>query len=320
MKQIILDTDLDTDCDDVAALALLHNLQAAGLCKINAVICDAPEEKASLCARIINAYYGYPQIPVGALDISNTKGRDSFRSYFLHRQNCKNAGILYNKSIVKNYQDLLTQSVSAKNAVSVYRKTLATAEDNSINICSIGLLNVLADLMDSEPCNFSNLTGMDLIRRKVNKLVIMGKGNFPTGKDTFNWLMAPHSAAKVLNQWPGQIIISPLGSDILTGKKLLESQDKNPITDAYKIFLKNDGLRPSWDPIAVLFTVGANPEFFSLQSGYTLNYNPISGMHKWEKSPQSNIHLLKQKVSNEALTRTIENLLICPQTQVPCST
>lgn len=59
------------------------------------------------------------------------------------------------------------------------------------------------------------------------KLVIMGKGIFPSGYDTFNWRMAPAAAAEVLNRWPGEIVISPVGDDIQTGRHLLRRTTMN---------------------------------------------------------------------------------------------
>jgi inosine-uridine nucleoside N-ribohydrolase len=307
MKKIILDTDLDTDCDDAGALALLHNLESRGACRIAAVICNAPVKYASLYARIVNAYYERPYLATGQ---PKHAGIDSFDLYFKHRKSCKAAGVLYNEVIVHQYAHLLKQSPATEDAVTLYRKTLANAHDKSIDICAIGLLNVLGDLISSKPCRYSKLNGIELVRCKVGKLVVMGKGHFPTGKDTFNWRMAPFSAANVLNQWPGKIIINPLGDNIMTGRKLMLCKDKNPITDAYKLFLKQGDCRPSWDPIAVLYTVLEDKKLFRLREGFSLTYNPADGIHHWEQSSKSRMYLLETNTTTKTLTSVIDDLLV----------
>ncbi|MFA6815725.1 MAG: nucleoside hydrolase [Lentisphaeria bacterium] len=307
MKNIILDTDLDTDCDDAGALALLHNFEQEGACRIAAIICDAPTKHACLYASIVNAYYGRPDIPIGCAGCSKI---DSFDLYFQHRKKCEDADVLYNEKIADKYAHLLKQTPTTEEAVTLYRKTLANAPDKSIDICCIGLLNVLADLMSSEPCIYSKLNGMKLIQRKINKLVIMGKGTFPAGKDSFNWHMAPIAAAKVLNHWPGIKIITPLGSDILTGHELMFCKDNNPIADAYRFFLKNRDSRPSWDPIAVLYTVFEDKKLFHLRKGFSIHFNPENGMHQWEQKEDSQTYLLEKNTTTENLTSVIDHLLV----------
>jgi len=307
MKNIILDTDLDTDCDDAGALALLHNFELEGACKIAAVICDAPTKDAVLYASIVNAYYGHSNIPIGYTECSKT---DSFDLYFQHRKKCKDADVLYNEKMADKYAHLLKQKPTAEDAITLYRKTLANAPDKSIDICCIGLLTILAELISSAPCIYSKLNGIELIQRKINKLVIMGKGKFPTGEDSFNWHMAPYAAAKVLNHWPGKVIISPLGSDILTGRELVLCKDNNPIADAYRFFLKKDCTRPSWDPIAVLYTVLESKKLFRLRKGFSILFNPENGKHQWVQKENSQTYLLEKNTTTENLTSVIDHFLI----------
>ncbi len=65
-------------------------------------------------------------------------------------------------------------------AVDVYRQTLAAAPDQSVTIISVGFLVNLADLLQSPADSFSPLTGVELVRKKVKELVVMG-GHFPRG-------------------------------------------------------------------------------------------------------------------------------------------
>lgn len=310
MKNIILDTDMDTDCDDAGALAVLHNLQSMGLCTIQAVICDAPVKDSSLCARAINAFFKRPSIPTGRIEISH--GAREFSLYFEHRARCEAQHLLYSEIVAQRHSGLIARTKPSMNAVKLYRKILSRAEDNSIIICAIGMLNVLSDLMDSSSCSYSPLNGKTLVARKVDKLVVMGKGIFPHGKDTFNWMMAPLAASNILSNWPGHLVISPEGEDVLTGRELLADVGNNPVADAYRIFLRNGGLRPSWDPVAVLYSVQGCTDLFRLRNGYVINYDAASGLHQWERDSQRRVSLLEVKGDKQQIAAIIEKLMFPP--------
>ena len=65
-EKIIFDTDMYTDFDDVGALATLHALADAGECEILGTVASTRGTPAIGMVEIINAYYGRPDIPVGA--------------------------------------------------------------------------------------------------------------------------------------------------------------------------------------------------------------------------------------------------------------
>jgi hypothetical protein len=62
---IILDTDMDTDCDDAGALAVLHALADRGECEILGTMVSARHPGSAPTVAAINAYYGRPHLPVG---------------------------------------------------------------------------------------------------------------------------------------------------------------------------------------------------------------------------------------------------------------
>jgi inosine-uridine nucleoside N-ribohydrolase len=65
-------------------------------------------------------------------------------------------------------------------AVDLYREILSKQEDNSVRIVTVGPLANIRDLLMSGPDRHSDLTGKELIEKKVEKFVIMG-GQFPSG-------------------------------------------------------------------------------------------------------------------------------------------
>lgn len=64
--RIIFDTDMDSDCDDAAALALLHALADRGEAEILAIAASSRYRWSVPCIEVINRYYGRPDLPIGA--------------------------------------------------------------------------------------------------------------------------------------------------------------------------------------------------------------------------------------------------------------
>jgi purine nucleosidase len=58
--KVIIDTDLDSDVDDVGALAMLYNLHHAGIIELLGVIVTSDDPYAPVCASALNTYYELP--------------------------------------------------------------------------------------------------------------------------------------------------------------------------------------------------------------------------------------------------------------------
>lgn len=64
-KKVIWDTDMDSDIDDAAALAILHHFADLGEVEILATISGSPIDYSVELVDVINTYYGRPDIPTG---------------------------------------------------------------------------------------------------------------------------------------------------------------------------------------------------------------------------------------------------------------
>ena len=64
--KIICDTDMDTDCDDAGALAVLHGLADRGEGEILATMVSSQYPWSAPCVEAINRYYGRADLPIGA--------------------------------------------------------------------------------------------------------------------------------------------------------------------------------------------------------------------------------------------------------------
>src|SRR5690606_2964941 len=66
-QKVILDTDMDSDVDDVHALAVLHALEKKGEVEIIGVIVTSDDTHAASCVDVLNTFYGRLDIPIGFL-------------------------------------------------------------------------------------------------------------------------------------------------------------------------------------------------------------------------------------------------------------
>jgi len=279
-EKIILDTDIDTDCDDAGALAVLHYFSRHNKAEILGVVCDIGNPWTAACVRAINSAYGKTDIPVGLCARPYTGNLQ----YEAHYRRCQRDGVIYNEHIARSVNVIPGENFFPEEGVALYRRLLASAPDHSVTICAIGLLTVLADLLISGPCAESPLSGYDLVSRKVKQLLTMAKAFFPEGHDGFNWDKDRSAAAQVINNWPTPVIVNPLGEDILTGQDMFAvSQNNNPVAMAYRVFgLGNPNFRrPSWDQVTVIASVGAGTDLFEQVDGGQLTYDAESGCHRW---------------------------------------
>lgn len=276
--KIIFDTDMDTDCDDAGALAILHTLADRGECEILATIVSSHFPYSAPCTDAINTYFGHPDIP-----IASPKGEGA----------SIDRGSRYAKQIAEQFTTSLSTNTDASNAVKVYRQILKNQDDHSVVICTVGYLTNIADLLESTADEISLLSGVELIKQKVKLWVCMG-GRYPNHLDPKvygNFKPDPIAAVKAANQWPVKVVFSGLGNDILTGYGLKHLNDDNPVKVSYQLYLGEKQARPSWDPISVLYAVRPHLDFWKIQEK---GYNHIfdNGTNEWRDEDKANHNLL----------------------------
>ena len=152
---VLFDTDMNGDYDDAVALALLNDFMDQGECNILAcnVNTHNTEKTSGATVQAINAYYGHPNIPIGA-----AYGADEPVS-----------GSSYTTQIKNQFAPNFPPDDKLPKGVDNYRKALASAPDNSVVICSVGSMGNITDLLKSAPDDISPLSGPDLVKQKVRK-------------------------------------------------------------------------------------------------------------------------------------------------------
>jgi purine nucleosidase len=299
---IIFDTDMDTDCDDVGALAMLHALADGGEVSILATVVSSKFAYSAPCVEAINRYYGRGGLPIGAPkgDGASTK-----------------RGSRYARQIAEAYETRLTTNDDADDAVDVYRRTLAAQPDASVVIVTVGYVTNLRDLLRSKPDKHSKLDGTQLVRTKVKRWVCMG-GRYPANLrhgGYGNFMPDPGAVVEAVAKWPGTIYFSGLGTNVLTGRTLDKTPADNPIRRAYKLYLKNKPTRPSWDQTALLFAVRPDAPYWKLRTKGSNLIHP-NGTNRWVDKPNLDHHVLVEFAHDRGVvrtvTRTIEGLMMRP--------
>jgi hypothetical protein len=188
--------------------------------------------------------------------------------------------------------------------VDLYRSVLNEAEDNSLNVISIGFLTNLADLLKSEADDISDLTGTELARSKVSKLVIMG-GMYPSGWE-FNFGGGdPASTIYVLNHWPSNVPITfsgaELGGNIYSGQNLAQhSPPDSPVLASYQWYVgRCSTIRESWDPLTVLYGILGLDGFSKIGITPPLAYANEFGYNSITSNNASNAWVNDTSVTNQ---------------------
>lgn len=276
--KIIFDTDMESDVDDVGALAMLHGFADNGEAEILATISSSLNPWSAPTIDVINTYYGRPDIPIG-----------NVKTYGVYRNSA------YARIISESFPNDIESGEKAPDAVEVYRKILSDQPDSSVVIVTVGYLTNLSNLLKSRPDIYSPLTGMELIQKKVRLYVCMG-GRYPLQQDPGKWgnfKPDPNSVKHIVKDWPTQIIFTVGGefsNSIPTGRILFEEkyQQENPVSEAYRIFLKswNRNYHHSSDLIAVFVAVkGYRPYFKLREQGY--NHIFENGTNVWRLEPDN---------------------------------
>ena len=306
----VFDTDMCDDCDDCGALAVLHKLADLGEAEILACVVNSHDQEKAVAASVsaINTYYGRPGIPIGTY----------------HGPDGKTMKSRYTAELRDKFAHYALPDDQQPTALSVYRTALASAQDSSVTIISVGLLVNLRDLLQSEPDATSPLSGRDLVKAKVKRLVVMG-GAFPKSDPVdgeFNFSFTANSTQYVMANWPTPILLSgvELAGGMITGKSLDSTPETNPIRRAYALAYDNCIVhgRPSWDLTAVLAAVRDPHIYWDVSPNGRCKVSSI-GTNKWEPSPDlGHTYLIKKAPSQGFITDLLNRFLISPPGSTDC--
>ena len=290
---LVIDTDMSIDVDDVGALCIANALVDAGEAHLLAVTHDTANTFGVAAIAAINSYYGRSAVPIGTYN--GDVGDKAHTPSYWDDWTLQGEG-WYTEDLASRAR--LVQTVTA-DAVRVLRSTLAVAsDDRKVTIAAIGHATNLHALLKSEPDGLSPLNGVELVAAKVKELVWMGgsfydshrvEWNFGAyGGDPFGFAGAYADLGTLTNEtidaWPSSVPITYIsyeaGASIRVGGVLKYSvPESSPCRQAYMDFCGIDGTggglptwcgkggRNAWDLMAILLAVRGPGDLYKLVPG-----------------------------------------------------
>jgi hypothetical protein len=294
---ILFDTDMNSDCDDVAALAVLHRLADLGEARILATAASSTDEESALCIAAINAWYGRPDLPVG---VPGGPGASQASKYA--------AGL------AARYPHRLRSAAEAPEAARLYRDLLLKEPDRSVVLVTVGYLTNVAALLKLPD-------GPDVVRRKVRLWACMG-GNFvgsPPKDDlklgNVNFTREKAGAFEAIRNWPAPLVfvgreVGSVPSGLKIGARFRELPADHPVRVGYELYFGGAPKdRHVADPVTVLYAVRGLGERWTLQDRGRMDLH-ADMTFEWRTDVDANQgYLLKRPGGDRAIERELESLL-----------
>jgi hypothetical protein len=313
-EKIIFDTDMGSDCDDAGALALLHAYADMGKAEILACVYSSGKVPYGAgIVQAINIYYGRPNIPVGAYhgdDIGDPVDKMS-------AEKLAKDTAAFGNTIIHNRD--------AEEQTRLTRRLLASQADSSVTYITVGHTRGLYDLLVSGPDSLSDLSGSDLIKKKIKRWITLGAlgasekdGQFRKDWNFFFNGTAPYTQFLVEN-FPSAVFYIDAGSEVMTGGSLSHTPPGNIVRTAYRDWLwwhekrTLDDQRPSWDLTAVYFTIEGPGDFLQSEGNGWLEFDVERGCrwHAEKKYPVQTLISSRPQV-NEAFADYMNGLIAKP--------
>ncbi len=239
---LIVDTDLGTDCDDAGAFAVMHALADRGEVNLLAVGVVNGHPDAVRAVDAINTWYGRPTLPVGVIKHGAPFSIDD-----------------YVGGIAREFPHDLTKD-KAPEVVALYRQILASQPDRSVTLVALGPATNISRLLDSRGDQHSPLSGVELVRRKIALYSAGGNGSkgLPYGLAGYNYRSDPVAAANELAKLPDDfptVFAGGTGWDIKIGSAYKKKPSDHIVRRAYEHYLgpKSNLDRASVDALRVLY-------------------------------------------------------------------
>ncbi|MES2428552.1 MAG: nucleoside hydrolase [Bacteroidota bacterium] len=296
---IIFDSDMGPDYDDVGAITILHALADKSEARILATMVSNRYEGIAAVLNVFNTYFHRPNILIGVPGENAVNIRD---------------GQHWTDTLLAKYPHKIKANADAWNAVKLYRKLLAAEPDHSVTIVTVGFLTNISDLLNSQADQYSVLDGKMLIQKKVKLLVSMA-GKFPSGYE-FNVDKDIAASNNVFQNIGIPVIYSgfEIGEKIKTGLPLINNEaiQNSPVKDVFRIAIplsKSDAAgRMSWDETAVLIAIKGYQSYYDLHKG-KMAVVTADGKNTWDDNGAGQGYIV-EKVDHQIVQDMINTLIM----------
>ncbi len=271
-------TDWWTDCDDIAALRVLCRAHKAGIINLRCVGIDSVMEYSAASVSAFLTGEGV-DAPIGA-DFSAVRPGDRCRY----------------QQILAEFPHKVKSNDECLPAWKLYRKTLAETDGRTI-ITEVGFPQIIMQLMKSQPDEYSRLTGLELVREKVEKIWLMaGKWDEPRGRE-YNLTAYPEASEAghyICENSPVPLVFLgfEVGLNVITGDKLA---DGDMLKTGFIAHGSPEG-RHSWDPMLVTVAISGD----LAAAGYRevtgrASVDPVTGENSFIPGAGSHSYLVKTR-------------------------
>ncbi|MBO4537071.1 MAG: nucleoside hydrolase [Bacteroidales bacterium] len=305
--RVIYDCDMGSSTDDLFALMMLYRYMDMQRCTLLGVIVDRMDRANADAVDVLNNYYGYPDIPIGL----ETQGVEAPRVFIPYH----NLAYARNTNAEPLFKRTVGDDGTYMEGYKLYRKLLAAQPDKSVTVASVGFLTCLARLMESGPDEYSPLSGLDLLQKKVKAIYLMGGVFGKSDQHDYNFTAAIRYSQTFFDKLPKDIdiVFSPgeVGDPLYYSAETIISDmnwtDAHPIKWIYE-FLNEDKFQKMWDPLAVIQAVEGDELFTLSERGWVeltptgeTNFTPdpkgnaryqLPGDERWSKAMLNYIRLM----------------------------
>jgi len=306
VMHVILDTDIGGDNDDASAVAILHALSDMGLADILAMGVVSTGDYCPACLDAINTFYGRGDIPIGVIK-NPVKASERDR---------------YSKAVAESCPNDIGTADQVPDVIDVYRETLVAQPDSSVTMIAIGMMDNLVNLLNSKPDKFSELEGIELVKRKISVLYVMAPyfNEENEYQSAWNFTWNPEAAVIFLENWPTAIKFGEgnLGKHYnIRAECLAQAPVDNPIRITYEAYgLAETGEkriddRHASDETTVLYAIYGNKYFNETGPGACI-IRPEDGFTRWDSSDNRQHYYNTQKLSADELEKVMCDLLLSP--------
>ena len=257
---IILDVNIASSADDLFAMEMLYRYENEGRCRLLGVMVDREGERNAAFVDVMNTNFGHGDVPIGLV-------RDGIKEPkvwidYAHVADTKDGeGQPMFRRTVANYSSL-------PDGWQLYRRLLAAQPDHSVSIVSVGFVTCLAQLLASGADEYSSLSGMELVRRKVKCVYLQGGVFGEAAEPDFNFAQGITFAKTFFQNWPQEVdmVFSPMeaGQNVeYTPEQVIADvswTDAHPIKQVYMQCDCNTGQR-MWDVMPVVQAVEGDALF-----------------------------------------------------------
>ncbi len=263
---VILDTDIGSSTDDLFTLEMLYRYEEQGRCRLLGIVVDREGEANARFTDVMDTYFGHGDVPIGL--VRNGINAPVVWIDYAHVADTEGSG----------GQPMFARSVSDYSQLpdgwQLYRRLLAAQPDHSVSIVSIGFVTCLAQLLTSEADEYSPLSGVELVRRKVKCLYVMGGVFGDSEEPDFNFAQGIEFSKTFFRLWPQEVdmVFSPMevGQDVeYTPEQVIADlswTDAHPIKQVYLQCNCNTGQR-MWDPMTAIQAVEGDGLFSLSERG-----------------------------------------------------